>query len=136
MRIPKVVYGTPEVEFIFSKPQKFWTPASRPHGGGNVSDSGVPESFIIRRDQLVYLELRFTEAEWPDFASWIETVQDGSAFDFWFDYTDDTTRYTVYLEEPSIGDGEIRPDRDEYNSVFSHKVVLRSTSSTRFNVRV
>lgn len=133
---PKIQYGTVPTTLQLSLPQKLWTPFSRAHGGSNVSDSGVPEAFIIRRDQLVNLDLRFTEAEWPSVAAWLEFVQStAAAFDFWFDPNDVATKYTVYLESPKLGDGTIEPSRDEFREHFSIRVTLRSTSSTRFDVR-
>lgn len=83
--IPKVVYGAGPTTYSFLHPQKLWTPAARSVGGSNVSDSGVPESFILRRDQLVKLVLRFSEAEWADVDAWLTFAQTGASFDFYFD---------------------------------------------------
>lgn len=134
--VPKVEYGSGPTVLRFTHWQKLWTPSSQPVGGSNVSDSGVPETFIIRRDQKVDLELRFTEAELASVMAWLEWAQDNAtSFYYWFNAEDITTRYSVYLESPSLGDGEIKPDRDEYRSVYSIKVTLRSTNGTRFDVR-
>lgn len=135
---PKIQYnnGVSDVVLTLSEPQKFWLPRSKPLGGRNVSDSGIPESYVVRRDQLVDVELRFTEAEWSEVATWLEYVQDNStAFSFWFDASDDTTEYVVYLEEPSASNEEIAPSRDDFSSILTIRLVLRSTTAIRFDVR-
>lgn len=136
--VPKIQYnngGVDDIELFFSLPQKLWIAGSRPHGGGNISDAGIPEAFVIRRDQLVEVELRFTESEWPDVADWLEYVQsNGASFRFWFDVNDPLTEYTVYLDSPEADD-ELMPSRDEFTSVLQMKMTFRSTTATRFDVR-
>lgn len=133
--IPKIEYANPTITLELTQPQKLWTPSIQSIGGSNVSDAGVPETFIIRRDQLVNVEVRFTEAEWDAVADWLEWAQEGVAFYYWFNGTDITTRYSVYLQSPNLGDGEIQPTRDTYRGVFSVRLVLRSATGTRFDVR-
>lgn len=133
--IPKIVYGSGPTTLTLTIPQKLWLPRARPRGGSNVSESGVPEGFIIRRDQLCRTELRFYESEWPSIDTWIAAVQSGASFDFWFDKNDILTKYTVYLEDPKLGEGEVEPTRDSYSRVYVLPVTIRTTTGTRFDVR-
>lgn len=134
--IPRVVYGTGPTTFDFTLPQKLWTPWSRAKGGSNVSDSGIPEAFIVRRDQLVDLELRFYESEWGNVLAFLSDVQNGNQFNFYFDKTNLAgTLYVVYLESPELGKGEIKPTREGFPRVFNIPVTLRSINGTPFNIQ-
>jgi hypothetical protein len=132
--IPKIVYNSTTLTLTW--PQKFWSPKSKPIGGSAVSDAGVPESFIIRRDQLCKTTIRFTEAEWASVDSWLNWAQQANSFDYWFDKNLIGTKYTCYLEEPNLGDGEIDPDREEFGKIFVLPITLRTTNGTRFDVRI
>lgn len=101
-----------------------------------MSDAGVPEAYILRRDQLCKVELRFLESEWVSIDTWLASVQSGSAFDYWFNKDDITTKYTCYLDTPKLGDGEVEPSRDAFIKVYTIQVVLRTTAGTRFDVRI
>jgi hypothetical protein len=83
--IPKVIYGAGPTTYNFLYPQKLWVPSAKVVGGSNVSEAGVPETFIIRRDQFIKTTIRFSEAEWADVDAWLAYAQAGNAFDFYFD---------------------------------------------------
>lgn len=134
--IPKVSYGSGPTVLTLTLPIKLWTPMSKPYGGSAVSDAGIPESFIIRRDQCCEIPIRFTEAEWPSVDQWLSFGQGAQAFDFWFDKNDNATKYTVYLEEPKMGDGEVKPTREQFTQHYYISVVLRTTAGGRFDVRI
>lgn len=133
--IPKVTYNSGTV-LTLSIPQRLWRPRSYGEGGHDISAAGIPESFKKRRDQLVRVLLRFTEAEWPSVLTWLEWAQDNSAsFSFQFDKDDALTSYTVYLHSPVMGE-DIEPQRGEAAGTYDLEVVLRSTNGTRFDVRL
>lgn len=134
--VPKIIYGTGPTTLELTWPQKLWTPSSRPIGGSAVSDSGIPESFVIRRDQLCKVEIRFTEAEWLTMDEFLIWAQNANSFDFWFDKDDEDTAYTCYLDDPRIGDGDVTPSREGYPYVFTIPLVLRTTDGSRFDVRL
>lgn len=128
--IPKFTCGA--TTYSLTQPQKLWTVKSKPYGGGDVSDAGVPEAFIIRRDQLVDIEIRFLESEWSVVDTILNYGQTGQSMTFWFDKNDNATQYTVYLESPNVGDGEVTPSRDTYTGVYTLKMTLRNTSTSPF----
>lgn len=129
--IPKVSYGTGPTVLTFTQSQKLWHPKSKDVGGSNRSDAGIPETFIIRREYTVDVEIRFLESEWAAVDTWLASVIAGTAFDWWFDKDDNATKYTVYLESPSVGN-EIAPKRDAFGKVFTLQLTFRTTTATRF----
>jgi hypothetical protein len=129
--VPKISYGTGPTVVTFTQAQKLWSPSARDIGGSNKSDAGIPEAFIIRRDQLCDVELRFLESEWATVDTWLAYVIQGFSFDFWFNKTDNATKYTVYLESPKVGD-DIKPKREPYGKVMSLSLTLRTTAGGRF----
>lgn len=135
--VPKIIHGVGgSTTLTLTLPSKLWTPMSKPHGGSAVSDAGVPESFVIRRDQRVKLDIRFTEAEWIFVDSWLTWGQGAQSFHYWFDKNDVLTDYTVYLDEPNPGDGEVVPVRDSFTKHFAISVVLRTVNNGFFDVQI
>jgi hypothetical protein len=132
--IPKIEYNA--TTLTLTEPQKLWTPSAKPHGGSAVSDAGVPEAFIIRRDYRAKVVLRFNQTEWAAMDAWIDWGQSGQSFDFWFDKDLIATKYTCYLESPMMGDGEVEPVRESYRYIYSIECILRTTNGTIFDVRV
>ncbi len=130
--IPKVDYNS--TTFEFSLPQKLWMPRARPVGGSDVSDAGVPESYVLRREQLMKTELRFFETEWADVDMWLEFVQNSQSFYFWFDKDHISTKYAVFLDMPALGNGEVAPSRDVYTKIYTLPVTIRTTDGSRFSV--
>jgi hypothetical protein len=131
--IPKFIYNATTLTLTY--PSLLWKPSSKPIGGSNVSDSGVPEAFIIRRDQMVDVTIRFTEAEWPNVDALIDWGQRGNSFDYWFDKDVSGTAKTVYLLTPAPGDGEVAPERDsEWRYVYTLPLKMRTTNNAIINV--
>ncbi len=136
--VPKIVYNNGGVVTLnLTWPQKQWEPKSKGVGGTDRSASGVVESFNIRREHLVTIGLRFTEEEWSDIDQWLSYFQDnqGSTFDFYFEKTDNATLYTVYLDSPSLEDGDIEPKRSSRHGIYEIDVVLRNSANQRFDVK-
>lgn len=134
--IPKIVYGSGPTTLTLTTPSKLWSPKAKAIGGGAVSDAGVPESFIVRRDQLCKVEFRFFESEWVAVDTWLAFAQTASAFDFYFDKDVSGTKYTVYMDDPAPGTGDVAPTRDTYTKVFTMPIVIRTTDGSRFDVRI
>ncbi|HEX2093314.1 MAG TPA: hypothetical protein VHG28_12980, partial [Longimicrobiaceae bacterium] len=112
------------------------TPVSTAVGGTDVSAAGVPESFIIRRDQSLDVRLVFREREWPALHAWLAWMQDtAGTCRFHPDHAAAEYR-TCYLETPRVGE-EIRPERGEHPGIYEIGVRLRTTGTTDppFDVR-
>jgi hypothetical protein len=135
--IPKVRYFKNGVTTLqLTLPQRLWTPVSTAVGGTGVSAAGVPESFVIRRDQSLDLRLVFRESEWPAVHAWLAWMQDTAGNCLFFPNRAASTYYICYLESPKVGE-EIRPERGDYPGIYEIAVRLRSTGTTDppFDVR-
>lgn len=133
--VPSVVYNA--ITVPFSIPMRLWDPESKGHGGEGVSGAGIPESFEIRRDELVRLKLRFTESEWAAVRTWLIWAHRNrsTAFTFYFQRSPDLPvgGVSCYLETPKLTDS-IKPTRGETKGTFEIDVTLRSTTGTPINV--
>lgn len=136
--IPKVVYdktATPVKTLQLSLPQRLWTPASLTVGGTDTSAAGVPESFVIRRDQLLDVRFQFLEGEWPAVHAWIRWMQDTAGSCDYFPDRNVSTSYPCYLESPKVGE-EVRPERGEFPGTYEISLRLRDTrGGDPFDVR-
>lgn len=136
MWIPRVEYGPTAAKtvFAFSLPQRLWTPASLAVGGTDTSAAGVPESFVIRRDEFLDLRLAFWEREWVAVHAWLAWMQDTAQTCAFFPDRNGSQSFQVWLETPKVGE-EIRPERGEYAGTYEIGVRLRRTAGGAFDVR-
>jgi len=115
--------------FETEHPARPWLPADETVGGSRTAASGVPASYVVRRDATVSLTLRIEEAEWIDFLLLIAFGQSAQAF-LWFPDTDEAESFSVYLEAPAAG-AQLTPTRDgAYPAVFEVTITLRSADGT------
>ena len=127
---PAFTYNSPAVTLALTIPARPWAPVNRTVGGTDVATSGVRESFLLRRDHLLTLQLRFRESEWTAVESWITWAQanPGTAFSFLPDGVG-TAAHSVYLEAPQV-DEDVAPTRDEFAGAYALDVTLRRVSGT------
>jgi hypothetical protein len=131
---PRVVYGA--TTFNFSLPSKLWTPRPETFGKSRIATSGITETFVRNRHQLVRVPLRFTEAELSDVYAWIAWCHANGmgTFTWRFDQDDAATAHTMYLQEP-MPEGAWEPTRDETDaSVWLLEVVLRVSTDALVDV--
>lgn len=115
--------------FETEHPSRPWTPMDETVGGSRTAASGVPASYLVRRDATVSLTLRLEETEWADFLALIAFGQTAQAF-LWFPDTDEVENFSVYLAVPSAGE-RLTPTRDNaYPAVFEVTITLRSADGT------
>lgn len=111
-------------------PAGLWDEGKRAYGGGNVASSGVPESFIQRRDRLLSIPLRWHESQHQAVLAFIEAMEDnpsqGCAL-----YVGGS-RFACYLDDPSPGE-RWRPTRYA-DWVFEYRFVFRTISGAAFNL--
>jgi hypothetical protein len=121
-RRPRFVWATGDLTMTW--PCRAWIPEDSTVGSRDVSASGIPAAYIVRRDDLLNLTQRVTEDEWSDFRAFIAAVQDGQAFQ-WYPDAEEAEFFDVYLESPAAGD-KWRPSRDgEYPRMFEATIQLR-----------
>jgi len=128
---PRFVYtgavsGAQDV--TLSLPQRPWDYASRGVGGSDVSGSGVPAAFEVRRDYFLHLTLRFTEAEWESVERLVRHFQRAGSATFYPDASALDT-IVVYGDSPAMGE-EIRPRRSDEPSTLEIDITVRRTTST------
>lgn len=133
--VPQVIYNA--VTVTFTVPMRLWEPESIGVGGSGVSAAGIPESFEIRRDEVVNVKIRFTEAEWADVRTWLIWAHrnPSTAFTFYFQRSPDLPSGGVscYLEKPKPTES-IKPTRGETKGTFELDLTLRSTTGTPIDV--
>jgi hypothetical protein len=130
---PRFVYNG-AVELALTLSQKLWTyEEGSGMGGEDTSAAGVPESYIVRWDQLMNMTLRYTEAERGavmEMLKWCVSNK-GTAFSLFHDQTD-VTGVAVYLESPKTSE-RIKSDRESGSPwVLTTTITLRSPTSVRF----
>lgn len=130
--IPKVIYNG--VTVTLSLPQRPWTPGSTAVGGTDTSAGGVPESFVIRRDQTLDVRLQLWEREWPAVHAWLSWMQGTAGSCQFFPHREDTLNHTCYLDTPKVGE-EIRPERGDFPGTYEIGLRLRDTGGRAFDVR-
>lgn len=122
------------VDYTMSLPQRPWDFGSRvPAGAGGmeVSGSGVPAAYEIRREYLLHLTLRFAESEWATVERLLRHLQRAGSATFYPDATAGDN-HTVYGESPAMGE-EIRPRRSDEPSTLEIDVTVRRTTEAIFD---
>jgi len=126
LRRPRFDFGTDVWEALL--PAMPWTPRDRTVGGHVVSQAGIPASYVVRRDVLLDLTLRFWEAEWPMVAELVAFGQTCQPFLWWPDASVDET-IVAYLETPAAGDRWSPARSSDFPRVFELGLTLRAASS-------
>ena len=108
-----------------------WTPADGGVGGSATAASGIPESYRIRVDRIIRMELRIEEDELADFRGFLNWARrHGSTFTVRIDQADAATEFEAYLQSPRWEDQqEVQYSRDpEYPRVFRVELAVRRAS--------
>jgi len=126
---PRIIYpATTGTVLDLDLGQDYWLPSSRTIGGSGISAAGVPESYIVRRDELLQVTLRFYEKDWPfvrDFVAWAQ--ENAATFDWYPDRRNLNQKYVVYLDSPMIGE-DLQPRRASWDSaVYEIDLILRNS---------
>lgn len=93
--------------------------------GGRRKPAAVgvaPASYLVRRDHILLLGVRFFEQEWPEFHDLLEWGQAAELITVWTDPDDEYTAVDCYLDSPAAGE-DIAPTRStEY--LPAHELVI------------
>ena len=128
MRRSRFLYGD-SGDYTTPLPVTAWLPAESTIGGSRVAASGVPASYLVRRDGLVDLTLRFEEDGWPDVLALVQFGQTAESF-LWQPDALGTEAFTVYLEAPAAG-ARWAPTRDgSYPRMMALTITLRSVDGS------
>ncbi len=122
----RFVYST--VDWSASLPVRAWGRRTGTAGGQRISAAGTPAAYIVRRDQVILVPLRFYETEWASVHALIAWGQSGETILWYPDANEAGTSFTVYLDNPAAGE-DIVPVRDaDYPHMMELTLALRSTS--------
>lgn len=137
--IPLITYDGPlgTTELAFSLPQKLWTPEEGiGFGDEDESAAGIIFAYVVRYEYCVRVILRFTDderLEVMEALKWIIQNKDDAVL-YRFDSDDIATEFSVYVDEPKVGE-RIRPMREEGDaSVWSVPLLIRSSAAQRIHV--
>lgn len=111
-----------------------WTEAVARTGGGERAANGTPSNYVVGTFPLLRVILRVLESEWSTLVTFLLAVDGaGTSFTFHPD-TNEATSFTVYLDSPSVMNGEeINYTRDDGDpGVLLVPITLRRTTATPF----
>lgn len=105
-----------------------WVPADRTVGGARIAASGVPASYVVRRDALLTLTLRIWESEWVAVANLIVWGQSAQTITWAPDATAPATTYAVYLDSPAPGETFAPTRSADFPRVYEVTITVRGAS--------
>jgi hypothetical protein len=116
-----------EVILDLSLPARPHTTPSQGEGGFDVSAAGVPESYEIRRDDLLRVRLRLTAHEWVQYRELVARWQAamGTVGMWRNDQTRPDTERSVYLVHPAMGEPVEAELLDDVLDHFETELELR-----------
>lgn len=121
-------YGTAQA-FECTVTTRPWAPADNTVGGSRISAAGIPAAYVVRRDGLLDLTLRFWESEWTDLLNLVAWGQAANTLTWFPEATDLGTSWDVYLDSPAPG-SRFGPSRDgDFPRVMELTVTLRGAGT-------
>lgn len=126
IRRARFEFGASAFEASIASPP--WTPGDDTLGGVRVAASGLPASYIVRRDALLDVMLRFRESEWPAVLSLVTYGQTGQVITFFPD-AEELTTFDVYLQTPAAGERWAPSREATYPRVLTLALTLRGAAS-------
>ena len=129
---PRWVYNDGgAVDYSMELAQRPWDYGSSAEGGSDVSAAGVPSAFVVRRDYLLHLGLRFHAYEWTNVERLIRHLQEGGSATYYPDRDVTTRSHTVYGDDLGL-DEEIQPTRGDEPETLELRLTVRRTTSAIF----
>src|SRR5689334_1590098 len=119
-KAPKIVYNAGVTTLTLTQSATGWNTDKELIGGQSVSGAGIPETYIVRKQPIQKVTLKFTEAELAAVVAWLDfVIEAGSlgSFDFYPDQTVVGTFYTCYLLKPTAN-GRYEVKRDATNMKY------------------
>lgn len=127
-RRARFVFGSTTFDATISA--RAWTPQDSTVGGSKTAASGVPASYIVRRDSLLAFGLRFWEEEWPEVLNLVTWGQSKQTLTWYPDLDDLATSFAVYLEAPAPGEAWSPERSQDFPRTFELTLTLRGAGAT------
>lgn len=117
----------------FTYSMGMWTPQRAVQGGMAESATGIPETFVTRKDAILQIRLRFQEGGWPIVQHWIDwCFQMGSRGSFnFYPHNIAGQYYITWLVSPKMNE-RWSPVRLQQQDIFELPVTLRLKQRGRF----
>jgi hypothetical protein len=112
--------------------QRPWELVVETTGGQDESAAGIPEAFVIRRDQILSVRLRFWESEWLALEEMVAYLQD-TASPLRFHARRSMPGDMCYLVSPKVGD-RFAPSRGDKPGTHEVTIQLRKVDGSRWNL--
>lgn len=132
MRQLQIIYGPSNTTITFQVPASRWTHRTRTIGGTAVADSGLPATFVRRRDRLCLIRQPILEAEREAVEAWLDYVRNDTPFVLRFSANDAATAHTVYLDAPRIGAEDVELTPHDYLGAYWLEFTVRTVDGSRF----
>ena len=106
-------YGTggDATTLTFQLPARAWVNREEAVGGRRIAAGGVGASYVVRRDEIISVPIRFRESDWPAVLDFVRWGQSEETFVWYPDALDLLTSFVVYLHAPAAGE-RVEPQRD------------------------
>lgn len=113
-------------------PQEPWEDEITSIGGNDEAASGEQESFVIREDEEITVNLRFTETEWKNkLRPMLKTLwRQPQVFTCFLDVADVTTEHSVRLVDPWLN---ARPQRMDTFGLYRLPLKMRTAAGSVFS---
>lgn len=109
----------------FQLPARAWDNREDAIGGRRIAAGGVGASFVVRRDEIIVLRLRFRESEWPSVLAFLHWGQAEETFIWYPDANELLTSFTVYLHSPAMGTSIVPNRLGDFPKVMELAIELR-----------
>lgn len=134
---PLITYDVGPTVLAFSLSQRLWEPEEGVgYGDEDESGAGIIVGYVARYDYAMRVVLRFTDNERTAVMTFIEWIlkNKGEAVFFRFDVDDVDSEFSVFVEQPRVGD-RVRPTRDNDSPwVWELPLLIRSSTGQRMHV--
>ena len=136
---PKIVYNAGANTLLLQNSSGMWTPDRMTQGGATESGAAVPETYVLRKDGLLTVAIRFAETELAAVVGWVDWCHDSGSLGYFDFYPDQakTLHYQSWLLKPKVGDRWDIRRVPTYVKVLELDIELRTrTVGTMFDIPV
>ena len=120
-------------DYTTELPVRAWNYRTPTVGGSRKSATGVPASYVMRREDILVVTLRFHEWDWLTVRALVVWGQAAEPFD-WFPDADEATSYEVYLESPAAGTDIVPTRLSDFPRVLELTIEIRKVDGTPWDV--
>jgi hypothetical protein len=102
-----------------------WARRGPTAGGARDSATGIPASYVVRRDRNLALTLRLEEYEWESYEELLVWLQGSESVTVYLDYPENMTGVDCYLVSPRAGQDVTYNRSQEEGHILEPAIELR-----------